>query len=128
MAESRIEKSPLAIFREYCEKGELAYQIDADGGWVVFYPRAVAPETASPNLEWRVSKGLGTVYATTTMHRRGEDPYDISMVELDEGFKMMSRVESIDPMDVKIGMRVKVRMIPGTEEQPIYPVFDPVEG
>ena len=42
--------------------------------------------------------------------------------------KMMSRIESIDPMEVKIGMRVKVRMIPTTDEQPSYPVFDPVEG
>jgi uncharacterized OB-fold protein len=40
---------------------------------------------------------------------------------------MMSRVESIDPMEVKIGMRVKVRMIPTTDKQPSYPVFDPVE-
>jgi hypothetical protein len=31
-------------------------------------------------------------------------------------------------MDVTVGMRVKVRMVPGTEEQPIYPVFDPAEG
>ena len=50
------------------------------------------------------------------------------MVELDEGFKMMSRVESIDPMEVKIGMRVKVRMIPATDKEPSYPVFDPAEG
>jgi uncharacterized OB-fold protein len=128
MAKQDASKSPLAVYREYCERGELAYQVCTDDGSVVFFPRLTAPGTGSPNLEWRVSKGLGTVYATTTLHRRGEDPYDISMVELDEGFKMMSRVESIDPMDVKIGMRVKVRMIPGTEKQPAYPVFDPVEG
>jgi uncharacterized OB-fold protein len=121
-------KSPLAKFHEHCEKGELAYQVNPEDGSAVFYPRAVAPGTAKPNLEWRVSKGVGTVYATTTMHRRGEDPYDISMIELDEGFRMMSRVESVDPMDVKIGMRVKVRMIPASDKEPIYPVFDPVEG
>ena len=121
------EKSPLAIFHEHCEKGELAYQLDPASGQVVFYPRAVAPNTAQPNLEWRVSQGLGTVYATTTMHRRGEDPYDISMIELDEGFRMMSRVESIDPDAVTIGLRVKLRMIPATDTDPIYPVFDPAE-
>lgn len=128
MADSDQAKSPLAIFHEYCEKGELAYQYDPDNESAVFYPRAVAPGSAKPNLEWRVSHGLGTVYATTTMHRRGEDPYDISMIEMDEGFRLMSRVESIDPMDVKIGMRVKVRMIPATDSDPIYPVFDPAEG
>lgn len=128
MAQNELPKSPLAVYREYGEKGELAYQICTDDDQVVFFPRAVAPGSASPNLEWRVSKGLGTVYATTTLFPRNKDPYDVSMIDLDEGFRMMSRVESIDPMDVKIGMRVKVRMIPGTDEQPVYPVFDPVEG
>lgn len=128
MAKQDASTSPLAMYRQYCERGELAYQVCTDDGSVVFFPRLTAPGTASPNLEWQISKGLGTVYATTTLHRRGEDPYDVSMVELDEGFRMMSRVESIDPMEVKIGMRVKVRMIPATDEEPSYPVFDPAEG
>jgi hypothetical protein len=38
---------------------------------------------------------------------------------------MMSRVEDIDPLEVKIGMRVKVRIKPGDEKQPPYPVFTP---
>ena len=122
----RAETSPLAVFREYCDKGDLAYQVTEDGT-AVFYPRLVAPKTGGA-LEWKVSKGLGTVYATTTLHPRNGEPYDVSMIDLDEGFRMMSRVENIDPADVKIGMRVKVRMIPGTDDQPVYPVFDPVEG
>lgn len=122
----RAETSPLAVFREYCEKGDLAYQV-TDDGTAVFYPRLVAPKTGGA-LEWKVSKGLGTVYATTTLHPRNGEPYDVSMVDLDEGFRMMSRIENIDPSEVKIGMRVKVRMIPGTDDQPVYPVFDPVEG
>jgi uncharacterized OB-fold protein len=122
----RAETSPLAVFREYCEKGDLAYQVTEDGT-AVFYPRLVAPKTGGA-LEWKVSKGLGTVYATTTLHPRNGEPYDVSMVDLDEGFRMMSRIENIDPSEVKIGMRVKMRMIPGTDDQPVYPVFDPVEG
>ena len=120
------EKSPLAVFREHCAKGELAYQVAQDGK-AVYYPRMVAPGTGGP-LQWKVSKGLGTVYATTTVHPRKGDPYDVSLIDLDEGFRIMSRVEKIDPMKVSIGMRVKVRMIPGTENEPPYPVFDPAEG
>ena len=40
---------------------------------------------------------------------------------------MMSRVEGIDPMEVAIGMRVKMRMIPGADDTPPYPVFDRAE-
>ncbi len=120
------EKSPLAIFREHCEKGELVYQVDPDGNGF-FYPRLTAPGTGATDLKWRVSQGLGTVYATTTLFPRGGDPYDVSLIDLDEGYRMMSRVEGIDPLDVKVGMRVKVRMVPGTENEPIYPVFDLAE-
>lgn len=122
----KAEKSPLAVFREHCAKGELAYQVTKDGK-AVYYPRIVAPVTGG-NLDWKVSKGLGTVYATTTVYPRKGDPYDVSLIDLDEGFRMMSRVEKVDPMKVEIGMRVKVRMIPATEKEPVYPVFDPVEG
>ena len=121
------EKSPLAIFREHCDKGELAYQSGPDGK-AIYYPRVAAPGTGSTDLAWRVSKGLGTVYATTTLFPRNGEPYDVSLIDMDEGFRLMSRVETIDPMDVKIGLRVKVRIVPGTDEDAPYPVFDPVEG
>lgn len=119
------EKSPLAVFREYCDRGELAYQVG--DGEPFFYPRLAAPGTGSTDLDWKVSGGLGTVYATTTLFPRGGDPYDVSLIDLDEGFRMMSRVEGIDPLEVKVGMRVKVRMIPGTDDDAPYPVFDIAE-
>ena len=88
----------------------------------------IAPGSGSTNLEWRVSKGLGTVHATTVVHAKDTKPYNVALIDVDEGFRMMSRVEDIDPMQVKIGMRVRVRMFPGDEKQPPYPVFVPAEG
>ena len=122
-----VEKSPLTVFREHCEKDELVYQVDPDGK-AFFYPRLTAPGTGATDLEWKVSKGMGTVYATTTLFPRGGDPYDVSLIDIDEGYRMMSRVEGIDPLEVKVGMRVKVRMFSGTDDEPVYPVFDPAEG
>ena len=120
------EKSPLTIFREHCEKGELAYQVAV--GKPIFYPRLAAPGSGSTELEWKVSSGLGTVYATTTLFPRGDDPYDVSLIDLDDGFRMMSRVEGIDPLEVKIGMRVKVRMVCGNDDTAPYPVFQVSEN
>ena len=117
------DQSPLATFRQHCENGELSYQVD-EAGNAIYYPRLCAPGSGSTDLTWKVSKGLGTVYSTTTLFPRKGEPYDVSLIDIDEGFRMMARVENIDPMDVKIGMRVKVRMIEGTEAQPVYPVFD----
>lgn len=121
-----VEESPLAVFQRHCAAGELAYQVD-EQGQAVFYPRLMAPATGGP-LAWRVSAGLGTVYATTTLHPRDAEPYDVSLIDLDEGFRMMSRVEDIDPRAVRVGMRVRLRMAPGDAGQPPYPVFTPLEA
>jgi uncharacterized OB-fold protein len=71
---------------------------------------------------------LGTVHATTVVHAKDKKPWNVALIDIDEGFRMMSRVEDVDPMQVKIGMRVKVRMHPADEKQPAYPVFVPAEG
>ena len=125
---SLMEKSPLGVFQEHLAKGELAYQVCLDDNKAFFYPRVVAPQTGSANLQWRVSKGLGTVYTTTVVHYKGEPPLNVAMIDLDEGFRMMSRVEDIDPMQVKIGMRVKFRVHPGNDKMAPYAVFTAVEG
>ena len=123
----RIAKSPLAIYQQYLDKDELAYQWSPEANRAVFYPRVICPHTGSDRLEWRVSAGLGTVYATTVTHSREGAPYNVALIDVDEGFRLMSRVEDIAPENVRIGMRVKLRVHrPGGDEPP-YPVFVPVE-
>jgi uncharacterized OB-fold protein len=121
----RAEQSPLAVFQQHCANGELGYQVD-EAGNAIYYPRLCVPATGSTDLSWKVSKGLGTVYATTTLFPRGAEPYDVSLIDVDEGFRMMARVENVDPMEVVIGLRVRMRMIDGSEAQPAYPVFEPL--
>jgi len=122
-----MEQSPLAIYQSHLDKGELAYQWSPEAGRAVFYPRVVCPFSGSDRLEWRVSSGLGTVYATTVTHPREGAPYNVALIDCDEGFRLMSRVEEIAPDGVRIGMRVRLRIHrPGGSEPP-YPVFVPVE-
>jgi uncharacterized OB-fold protein len=122
----KLSTSPRATFVEYCRRGELAYQVPVGGGDPVFYPRLVAPGHGGQALEWRTSAGMGTVHATTTLSRKGDAPYNVALIDLDEGFRMMSRVDGIPPQDVVIGMRVRVAFVPGDGDQPPYPVFHPV--
>ncbi len=122
------QKSPLNTYIEHLEKGELAYQYSPAAGKPVFYPRVLCPYTGSADLEWRVSKGLGTVYSTTVVHPQKGHAYNVALIDCDEGFRLMSRVEDIDPMQVRIGQRVRLRVHrPGGEEPPM-PTFVPVEG
>jgi uncharacterized protein len=121
-------KSPLAIYQEHLDRGELAYQVSAADGQAVFFPRVVAPRTGRSDLVWQVSRGEGTVYSTTVAYYKGEPPLNIALIDLDEGFRMMSRVEDIAAEAVKIGMRVKLRVLPAREDRLALPVFIPMEA
>lgn len=121
-------ESPLATYIAHLRRGELGYQFSPSAQQVVFYPRVIAPKTGAADLEWRVSRGLATVHATTVVHPQHGASYNVCLVDVDEGFRMMTRVEEIDPTAVKIGMRVKVRVhTPAGDEDP-YPVFIPMAG
>jgi uncharacterized protein len=122
----RISESPQAVYQTYLEQGVLAYQWSPEANRAVFYPRVICPFTGSDRLEWRVSAGLGTVYATTVTHPREGAPYNVALIDLDEGFRLMSRVEDISPETVEIGMRVKFRVHRPDGDEPAYPVFTPL--
>jgi hypothetical protein len=125
---SEPDNSPLQRYLKHLENGELAYQYSAAAGRPVFFPRVACPYTGSEDLEWRVSSGRGTVYATTTVHPASGDPYNVSLIDCREGFRMMSRVEGVPSADVRIGMEVQLRVIPQSGDEPPIPVFVPVEG
>jgi uncharacterized OB-fold protein len=120
--------SPLKTYIDHLERGELAYQFSPAAGKAVFYPRVLCPFTGSDVLEWRISAGLGAVHATTVVHPAEGAPFNVALIDCDEGFRLMSRVEDIAPEEVKIGQRVRFRVHrPGGGEPPM-PVFVPVEG
>jgi uncharacterized OB-fold protein len=122
------QSSPLASYLAYLERDQLAYQWSPQSGRAVFYPRVLCPATGSDDLEWRVSKGLGTVYSTTVVYPQQGDPYNVALIDCDEGFRLMSRVEGIAPDEVRIGMRVRfLTHRPGGGEPPM-PVFHPLEA
>lgn len=111
-----MERSPADVFAEHCRRRELAYQLD-EAGRPVFRPR-VGPD------RWAVSAGRGTVYAATVMRRRGAEPQGLVLVDLDEGFRMMSRVVGVAPEDVAIGARVALDWLEAEGEDGVpVPVF-----
>ena len=127
-----MEASPLAIYQSYLDKSELAYQWSPAAGRAVFYPRLVCPYSGSSDLEWRVASGLGTVYATTVTHPPQGEPYNVALIDCDEGFRLMSRVEDVVPETVRIGLRVRLRVHKPSGDkagdEPAYPVFVPAEA
>ena len=78
----------------------------------VFQPRELCPHCGASPLQWVAASGLGTVYSTSTVSRRPEagGPYNVAIIDLDEGVRMMSRVEGVPPDEVAIGQRVQARI------------------
>lgn len=94
----------------------------------VFYPRVVCPHCASGDLDWVEPSGLGTVYSTTVVRRPADKggPYNVALIDLDEGVRLMSRVDGLTPDAVRIGLRVRVQV--ATVNGAPAPVFTPLEG
>lgn len=123
--ESAPAGPPAEVYRRYLEGGELGFLRCEGCGAPVFYPRVLCPRCGSASLEWQTSAGRGLVYATTAVYRRDAEPYNVVLVDLEEGFRMMSRVEGISAEEVEIGMSVVFRV--REEEGGPVAVFVPEE-
>jgi uncharacterized OB-fold protein len=89
-----------------------------------FPPAVVCAACGSPELTWNEATGRGVVYSTTMVRER-DGGYNVALIELAEGGRMMSRVEGVEPAAVRIGMSVRARI--GTEPEPVV-VFEPADG
>jgi uncharacterized protein len=103
----------LAIaFWQGCADGELRYQRCTACGAAQFYPRPFCHRCGGVP-EDAISQGLGTVYAVTRVTRAPTPefaalaPYDILLVDLDEGFRMMAH----GAPGLAIGDRVRISFL-----------------
>lgn len=125
---SKPDNAPLQRYLKHLENGELAYQYSPAAGRPVFFPRIACPYTGSQTLEWRVSSGRAVVYAASTIYPASGEPYNVSLIDCREGFRLMSRVEDVAPDDVRLGMEVRLRIVRPLPEEPPIPVFVPAGG
>lgn len=90
-----------------------------------FPPRAAAPGSGA-SWEWVPASGRGKVYSVTVVQPKPpQPPYNVALVDLEEGGRMMSRVEGCAPEEVVIGMPVQARVVAG--ESGLAVVFVPRE-
>ena len=99
---------PEAEYRAFLEQGRFMIQRSRSTGRHVFYPRIAVPGTGEQDLEWVPASGNGTVYAITV--NRGRDAtYNLALVDLDEGPRMMTRIDGVET--VPIGTKVTACII-----------------
>jgi len=103
---------PEAAYRAKLASGSFEVQRCGDCGLAGFFPRVTCKHCGSPALAWTKPSGKGIVYSTTIVRRKAEDggDYNVAVVELEEGPRMMTRIEELAPDQVRIGQRVRARM------------------
>ena len=116
--------NPEKEYFEHLAAGRFMIQRSRSTGGHVFYPRVAEPGTGATDLEWVEASGSGTVYSTTVIRQKPPAAnYNLALIDLAEGPRMMSRVEGVAPEAVKIGMAVKARLVTDNEQTMV--VFDP---
>ncbi len=103
---------PEHAYKSKLAEGRFEIQKCASCAKYVFYPRVVCPHCGADKLEWVAAAGAGVVYSSTVVRRKPEagGDYNVALVDLAEGPRMMSRVVGVEPTAVKIGMKVKARV------------------
>ena len=96
--------------------GELRLQRCKQCGQYQYPPESFCYHCPSTDLEWEAVAGNGTVYSFIVVHQRYHPafgdrlPYNVAIIELDEGPRLIANVLNVADNGVEIGMRVRPRI------------------
>jgi uncharacterized OB-fold protein len=118
-----------APYWEACRNGELLYQRCGACGEVNMKPAWSCAFCGEVALVWEHSEGRGTLYSWTVVwrpqHPSFQVPYSPAIVELDEGFYVMTAIVGCEPDQLHAGMPVAVEFHPANDDVTL-PYFRPV--
>ncbi len=118
-------------FWESVKRHQMALQKCLDCGAFHFPPSDMCPECWSFNTQWTPVSGKGKVFSFVVFHQRyhpaweGDVPYDVTLVELEEGPRMLTNVVGVKPDEIKVGLPVEVAYDDVTPEATL-PKFRPL--
>jgi len=101
-------------FWDALHENRFVLQRCADCKTVRHYPRPVCDSCYSMNAEWIEASGRGTVHSWTVTHYafhpgfKGDLPYTLLTVDLEEGVRMQAQARGIDPSALRVALPVKV--------------------
>jgi uncharacterized OB-fold protein len=119
-------------FWEGCKQGKLLLQYCDACRWYQFYPRLYCMKCGSLKTRWVEASGRGVVYSYTIIRQnkspgfRDDVPYNVALIRLEEGPRMMSNVIDSAPGDLRVDLPVTVVFDPVSDEISL-PRFRPRE-
>jgi uncharacterized OB-fold protein len=85
-------------------------------------PGSCCPRCLSDEVDWQPVSGRGTIYSFIVVHQRydpsfaGDLPYNVAVVQLEEGPRLVTNIVGIPNDALTIGMTVQVTYDDVTEE------------
>ena len=116
---------------EGARRGEFLAQRCTACGHIWFPPSPNCSGCLSTDYEWAAMAGTGTVYSFIVYYQgwlpgyRDELPYNVAIVELDEGVRFINNIVEVDNDAIEIGMPVEV-VFEDVAEDVVVPRFRPV--
>jgi uncharacterized protein len=101
-------------FWEGCRQGKLLLQYCDQCQQHQFYPRLYCMHCGSSNVRWVSASGRGVIYSYTVIHQNKspefvqDTPYNVVVVQLAEGPRLMSTIVETDLAELRIDLPVTV--------------------
>ncbi|MCX8073350.1 MAG: Zn-ribbon domain-containing OB-fold protein [Candidatus Binatia bacterium] len=103
-----------APFWEAALRGQLCMQQCHACGHIRFPPAFLCPRCQSENFSWVPLSGKGRVYSWVIVHQsqypafNADVPYNVALVELDEGPRLHTQLVECSAEEIYVGMPVEV--------------------
>jgi uncharacterized OB-fold protein len=101
-------------FWSACGRHELVIQACASCGHTRFPPRPMCPRCRSLESTWEPASGRGRVWSWVVAHPpvipsfADRVPFNVAVIELEEGIRMIGNIFDVDNDDIREGMPVEV--------------------
>lgn len=113
---------------EGCRQGELRYQRCSACHEVNMKPAMACASCGAAMLVWERSEGRGRLYSWTVVwrpqHPTFQVPYAPAIIELDEGFWLMSAMVGCDHENLRVDLPVVIEFHPASDDT-VLPYFRP---
>lgn len=109
-------------FWDGCRNGKLVMQRCRECGHIRYPIQATCPRCLADATDWTELSGRGVVFSKVVFHQlydkafSGDIPYNVVLVQLDEGPRMFSNVIGTPNDAIAIGMRVELACERATDE------------
>jgi len=122
-----------APYWEGCRHGELRVQRCTACGHLRWPPSILCAKCLTEGGEWIALSGRGTIYSFIVVHRPqhpaffGDVPYNVAIVELEEGIRLHSNIVECANEELRLGMKVEV-VFTKIDDEVTLPKFRPARS